>query len=134
MKLFAYNVGVAVLAMLAFLPFWFIRPSGSTTLPLIQAGVEILSVPVILTSLNLLMYVTKKLSSLVVPYLMMSLACMFGVLVAYFNWGITSGRLFRPDGETVDLTLWSLVFSPLVAVGLWCIVHITLRIIHFKSV
>ena len=98
------NLSIAVIAPLILLPLWLVAPKGSTIIPTLQIIVDLVVVPLALSVLNIKFYLNGKIRKRLNAYLVTVLCAVVTQVIGYCNWGISTGNLFNPDGETIYLT------------------------------
>lgn len=121
-----YNVIIAVITNLLFLPFWYFE--DAIWVPAIQAVVNGILLPVSLAALNLILIFKKQIKFPTILYFIIPLACLIGGICMYLDWGISTGNLFRPDEETVLLITFLSVTSIGLSLVLLGISHAVLKI------
>jgi len=72
--------------------------------------------PLYLVIANMIHSVKHKRKLFVVNILLMALSCLAGILLHYFNWGISThySLLIAPDGDTIYMVLVMLLIIPAV--------------------
>lgn len=134
MRLWIYDLAVALLTNLAFLPFYLRRAvenDTSSALPSSQLIYNAIGLPVLLCVLSIILYLRGGMAFRRIPYyvsyFIIPVACLLGVGIGYFNWGISTGQLLTPDGETVSITVVLLALSTGFGVLFWGLAHSVLR-------
>lgn len=123
MKVFIFNAIIAVISSFIFLPVWL---SGTINATPIQIIFNLIILPVILCGLNVILFLKGKLKSFNTLYFIMPIACILGELIGYLNWGISTGNLLKPDGETIMLTKYFVLASAIVPILLCGLSHLIL--------
>ena len=89
---------------ICFLPFWFSNNiSFRTMVGSIELVFNVVLLPLYLIIFNYIYSIKKKQFNFLPNIALMLSAAIFGNCLYYFNWGITTGRMFSPDGETIWL-------------------------------
>ncbi len=120
-----YNLGTSIVVGLLMLPLWFSKSLIDSS---IQIVVSTIGLPVILAVLNLILFLRGKNRSFLSLYFIVPVACLLNQLVEYISWGISTGSLLYPDGETVDLMALLSVIAVGLSLLLLTIAHAILKI------
>ncbi|MCK5012603.1 MAG: hypothetical protein KAS66_02200 [Candidatus Omnitrophica bacterium] len=121
-----FNITTAIIISLFLLPFWYIE--DAVIVPSIQMTANVLVIPVILVALNVSLYARGRIRFFSILYLVIPLACLAGEICAYFNWGISTGDLLRPDEETIIITMVYSVASMGLSLLLLAAAHVVLKL------
>ena len=130
MKILLYNLAISCIGSLAFLPLWYLH---RTKAPSIQVLFDLIALPLILCIFNLVMFFKGYIPSFKMLYWIIPLSCIMAGCVAYFNWGISTGLLLKPDAETVMLMKWFLSLSAVIPLLLWGIIHLILHVTNITN-
>jgi hypothetical protein len=123
--LYLYNLLIPVVIGLVFLPFWYIK--DFTLLPGLQILANVVLLPIILVIMDSILFLRGKVGSYFILYLIIPFACLIGQLFSYFNWGISTGNLMRPDNETLMLAKYLVIIAIGISWFLLAIAHIFLK-------
>ena len=67
-------------------------------------------VPFGLALINVILFFTKIEKSFLKVWLFMLGGLLLSFVIGYIAWGILTGKLFHPDGETIHVTKWLLIY------------------------
>lgn len=123
MKIFIYNLALSIISQLALLPLWYYKKITDSS---IQIVFSIVIFPITLLIFNIVMFLKGKMPSFNVVYFILPIACVVSQLVGYFNWGISTGKLFKPDAETIMLIIYLIIISIIVSLALCGVSHLIL--------
>lgn len=124
MSMNRYNICIhyiiPIIIHLIFLPFWVLDKNGIVALVEIFIGTVIIPVYLIIIS-------TKSFSDLGINKFFILLATMLfvettGIIIEYFNWGIVTGNLLKPDSETVLIVKIQMIISSIIIIVGWFII------------
>ena len=98
------NISIAIIVPLFLLPIWLMAPKGATIIPTLQIIIDLIIIPCALSILNIKSYLAGKIRKYLSAYLITLFCAVVAQVIGYCNWGISTGNLFNPDGETIYLT------------------------------
>jgi len=107
-KLFIHNLLLVIGVELLFLPLWI---TAMVDIAPIGIFFNLIIFPALLCIFNVIMYLKGKLQSFKILYLLLPIMCVVIQLMGYFNWGVSTGRFFNPDEETVMLVKFFITAS-----------------------
>lgn len=126
MKLIYYIL--PIIFHIALLPFWFLEKSTGIT-ALVQLALGGLVTPIYLIILNFTSVDNTNLGKLIIQLILMIVITGIGILISYFNWGISTGNLLTPDSETIHIIHLEIIISSFIVMLGWVI----LTIIRYKK-
>lgn len=101
------------------LPFWYLETTygfwiyGRTSF--FEIILNCIFVPIFLLVFNV-RYIYKQEVKVWIDLLMMFSSVICAAFIHYYNWGIVTGRFFKPDSMTIALIFWLEVVFPLVMI------------------
>jgi len=136
-KRICINLYPVIIVNFIFLLFWIIYKRDSITTGNISYNelfYNIIINPIYLFIINMFNSIIYKRKIFVINIILMVISCLSGIIIHYFNWGITShySLLLHPDGETFFIFLLMLLIIPVVII-IGVIEQIILLIIYKKK-
>jgi hypothetical protein len=131
------NLYPVIIVNFIFLLFWIIYKKDYISIGYITS-IEILYNiiinPIYLFIINLIHSIKYKIKIYFINILLMVISCLSGIIIHYFNWGITEhySLLINPDGDTLYIFLLMLLIIPIVII-IGLIEQIILLIIYKKK-
>lgn len=116
---------IPIVVHLIFLPFLFSEGSGGIMLVEIFVGTILAPIYLVIVSYNRLEHFSM--SKFFPALLIILTATILGILMIYFNWGIVTGNLLKPDSETIHITNWQIIIASMIAIVGWIIVYMIKR-------
>ena len=116
-----YLIPIAV--HLLFLLPWFLINNWMVSLIEIFIGTVVIPIYLITISNKLLdNFGTRE---FFVKLVIMLGITILGIVISYFNWGITTGNLLNPDSETIYILKLEMVISSIIVIVSWIIIYFT---------
>jgi hypothetical protein len=115
------NLYPVIIVNFIFLLFWIIYKNDYISIGYIT-NIEILYNiiinPIYLFIINIIHSIKYKIKIFFINILFMVISCLSGIIIHYFNWGITEhySLLLNPDGETLYIFLLMLLIIPIVII------------------
>jgi hypothetical protein len=129
-----FNFIPVIVVHICFLPFWFSKNLLFTTnVTAIEMLFNVILLPLYLTIFNFIYSIKKKEYNFLPNIVLMLFAATLGNCLYYFNWGISTGRLFSPDAETVMLFQLETKINFISLLILGIIWQIILQVIKHRS-
>jgi len=131
------NLYPVIIINLIFLPFWIIYNKDDNLIGNIvdiEICYNIIINPMYLFIINMIYSIKFKRKIFVINILLMIISCLSGIIIQYFNWGITThySLLIYPDGGTLYIVLLMLLIIPVVII-IGIIEQIIILIIYKKK-
>ena len=104
-----------------FLPFWFLVKGGTLSLIEILIGTVVIPIYLIIVSYKLLDDLGFARFFLVL--FMMLVVTILGIVISYFNWGISIGNLLKPDSETVLIIKSEMFIALIIVIVGWTVAY-----------
>jgi hypothetical protein len=105
---------------LLFLPFWYLgNQTQNVSIAEMAVGAIIIPIYLIIVSAKLLNEVI--ISKCTILLLLMLLVAIAGIIVSYFNWGISTGNLLEPDSVTILILKYQMIASSVIITVGWII-------------
>jgi len=102
-RLILFNIIPIIIGHICFLPFWFSKNiafrTKLTSIEMVFIALSILYLVII----NSIYSIKDRQYNFLSNFVLMIATFLLGNLLYYFNWGIATGNLFSPDGETIYL-------------------------------
>ena len=119
---------IPIVIHLIFLPFLFLDRDGEILFIEIIVGTIFVPIYLVIVSYKLLNHFSMcKFFSML---LIMLVVTILGIIISYFNWGITTGNLLKPDSETIHIISWQMIIASMIVIAGWAVAytikHITL--------
>lgn len=108
MQLVIFNLVIVIGVELLFLPLWMTKID---VIAPIEIFFNLMLFPVLLCVFNSIMFLKGKMLSFKMLYLLLPIMCLVIQLMGYVNWGIATGRFFKPDEETIMLVTYFISIS-----------------------
>ena len=103
-RLILFNFIPVLIIHLCFLPFWFSKNvSFITNIASTEIIFDFVIIPLYLLIFNAIYSIRYKKFNFIFNIILMLIAVFLGNCLHYLNWGISTGMLFVPDGETIYL-------------------------------
>ena len=120
-----YLIPIAI--HLLFLPFWFLDKNGIVSL--IEMFVCTIAIPIYLVIVSYKFLDDFSTSKFFLMSLSMLVVTLLGIVISYFNWGISTANLLTPDSETIlIMQIQMIISSTIVIVGLAIVCFIKSRL------
>ena len=116
---------IPILVHLIFLPLLFFERSGRISF--IEIFVGTIAVPIYLVGISYKLLDNFSICKLFSALLATLSVTLFGIVIGYFNWGITTGNLLNPDGETIHIFNLEMVISAIIVFVGWIILSCAKR-------
>lgn len=111
-KLMVYNFAPAIIVNLLFLPFWFVKdPFFSYNISILQTLFNAAILPLYLIILNFRHAVRGGERNFLSYIGIMWSVILVANVLSYFNWGVATDQLLRPEFGTIYLYEWLLIIS-----------------------
>jgi hypothetical protein len=123
---YLYSFAFAIVMNVVFLPFWYLREPD--LVPIVEAFMNIFILPVFLAILNAKYFREGKIKNFLILYFIVPISCLIGQLCGYVNWGISTGNLWHPDGETIGLVMFFSAVAAGASLLIVAVTHVTLKI------
>lgn len=114
-----------IIVELMFLPFIFLDNNG--TLSLIEMIISTFVIPIYLITISykvLNKFNTKTFFLILIVMLAITVFC---IIIEYFNWGITTRNLLKPDSETVLIIQVEMIVASIIVTIGWIAVYFIKR-------
>ena len=108
-----------ILIDLLFLPLYFFDTNGIAAL--IEMFICTIVTPIYLVIVSYNSLNNVSISSFFKNLIVMLVIVLSGILITYFNWGISTSKLLMPDSETVLLTQIQIIVSLVLVIVGWTI-------------
>ena len=109
---------IPIVIHLFFLPFWFLAKDGTLSLIEIFIGTVVNPVYLIFVSYKLL-----DTGRFFFVLFVMLVVTILGIVIHYFNWGITTGNLLKPDSATVLIIRSEILIASIIVIVGWTVVY-----------
>lgn len=116
---------IPILVHLIFLPLLFFERSGRISF--IEIFVGTIAVPIYLVGISYKLLDNFGICKFFSALLATLSVTLFGIVIGYFNWGITTGNLLNPDGETIHIFNLEMVISTIIVFVGWIILSCAKR-------
>lgn len=113
---------IPVVIHLLFLPFLFLERNGEISLIEIFVGTIVVPIYLVIVSYKLLDHFSM--SKFFPMLLIILVVTILGIVISYFNWGITTGNLLKPDSETIHITNWQMIIASIIVIIGWAVAYI----------
>lgn len=117
MRLLSYLIPIVI--HLLFLPLLFVENIAADAC-LVEMIIGTVVIPIYLIIISLKFTDKINVKNFATILLLIENVAIIGILISYFNWGISSGHLFSPDSETVYLLKWQMNISSIIIIVGWC--------------
>lgn len=114
-----YLVPIAI--HLLFLPFWFLDRNG--TLSLVEMFIGTIVIPIYLIVVGYKSPGDINTSRFWLILIVILVVTLLGIAISYFNWGISTGNLLKPDSETVLIMQIQIIVSSAIVIVGWAIAY-----------
>lgn len=112
---------IPIVLHLIFLLFWFRNQNAE--IALIEMFVGTIAVPIYLIIVSYKLLYHFSINSFL-PMLSIILAVtILGIVISYFNWGITTGNLLKPDSGTIHLTKLQIMIASIIVIIGWTVTY-----------
>lgn len=112
---------IPIMIHLIFLPLLFFESSGEISLAEIFTETIIIPIYLIIVSYKLLEHFSV--SKFFAMLLLILVVTIFGIVISYFNWGITTGNLLNPDNETIYIIHWQMIIASVIVIVGWTVAY-----------
>ena len=128
-KVIWYNIVPVVAIHVLFLPLWFVRSAYfAYNVSLWETTFNLAVLPIYLIIFNLRHAAQVEGFGSFLPYIpLMWASALLGNALAYLNWGLSVGNLFRPEAGTSDLFTMLVGVNLLTILVLGLIAHVVLQ-------
>ena len=133
------NLYPVIIVNFIFLLFWIIYQNKKDYISIgnitsYEIFYNIIINPIYLIIINMINSIKNKRKYFFINVLLMVISCLSGIIIHYFNWGITShySLLINPDGETLYMFLLMLLIIPVIII-IGMIEQVILLIINKKK-
>ena len=116
---------IPILVHLIFLPLLFFERSGRISF--VEIFVGTIAVPIYLVGISYKLLGNFGICKFFSALLAMLSVTLLGIVIGYFNWGITTGNLLNPDGETIHIFNLEMVISAIIVFVGWIILSCAKR-------
>jgi hypothetical protein len=115
------NLYPVIIVNFIFLLFWIIYKKDYISIGYIteiEILYNIIINPIYLFIINMIHSIKYKIKIYFINIFLMVISCLSGIIIHYFNWGITEhySLLINPDGETLYIFLLMLLIIPIVII------------------
>ena len=112
---------IPIVVHLIFLPFLFLERNGEISLIEIFVGTIVVPIYLVIVSYKFLDdFSMSKFFSILLIIIVVTL---LGIAISYFNWGITTGNLLKPDSETIHITNWQMIIASIIVTAGWIVAY-----------
>ena len=112
---------IPIVIHLIFLPLLFLERNGKISLIEIFVGTIVVPIYLVIVSYKLLDHFSmSKFFSMLLIILVVTI---LGIVISYFNWGITTRNLLKPDSETIHITNWQMIIASIIAITGWTVAY-----------
>ena len=112
---------IPIVIHLLFLPFWFLAEGG--TLSLIEILIGTVGIPIYLIFVSYKLVDDLDAGNFFLVLFIMLVVTIFGILIHYFNWGITTGNLLKPDSATVLIIKSEILIASIIVIVGWIVAY-----------
>ena len=110
---------IPIVTHLIFLPLLFFERNGEISLIEILVGTIIIPIYLVIVSYKFLD--DFSMSKFFFMLLIILVVTILGIVISYFNWGITTRNLLKPDSETIHIINWQMIIASIIVVIGWTI-------------
>lgn len=112
---------IPICVHLIFFPFWLFAKGG--TISLVEILIGTLAIPIYLIIISHRRIGNMNFRGFVVTLFVMLIVTICGILIHYFNWGITTENLLKPDSDTVLIIKSEMVIASIIVVIGWTVAY-----------
>ena len=121
---------IPIIIHLIFLPLLFFERNGEMSL--VESIVGVIVVPVYLVIVSCKFLDNFSISKFLGMLLIMLVVAILGIAISYFNWGITTGDLLKPDSETIYIIHWQIRIASIIVIIGWAVSYM-IKYLIYKS-
>lgn len=120
MKWIYYFIPIGV--HLIFFPFLSVKNIQSDV-SLIEMAVGVVIIPIYLIIINIKLTDKISIVNFATKLLLMIGITILGILISYFNWGVISRNLLRPDSATILIIKGEMIVSSIIIIIGWSVAY-----------
>lgn len=112
---------IPVVIHLIFLPLLFLDKNGE--IMLMENFVGAIAVPIYLAIVSYKILCHFGMNKFLPMLLIILVVTILGIVISYFNWGIITGNLLKPDSETIHIMNWQMIIASIIVIISWTVVY-----------